>query len=60
MDLYRIVITNPDSNKVQFVPYETSPDFKRFVSNRLSQIQSIFKDSPVFTNPTNPYESLVL
>ncbi len=34
-----------------------NPDFKRFVSNHKSWIQSIFKDSPVFTNPTNPYES---
>ncbi len=71
MDSYRIVTTNPDFKKVCFVPYEMNPGF---VSYRGSQIltlkdsfrivshenQSIFEDSPVFTNPTNPYESLVL
>ncbi len=26
MDLYRFVVTNPDSEKVRFVPYDTNPD----------------------------------
>ncbi len=26
MDSFRIVVTNPDSKKIRFVPYETNPD----------------------------------
>jgi hypothetical protein len=26
MDSYRFVVTNPDSKKVQFMPYDTNPD----------------------------------
>ncbi len=34
LDLFRIVITNPDSKKVQFVPYETNPDSFRIVDHK--------------------------
>ena len=60
MDSYRFVGHESELKKIRFVSWITNPDLKRFVSIRLSRIQSIFKDSPVFTNPTNPYESLVL
>jgi hypothetical protein len=38
IDSYRIVITNPDSKKVRFVPYEMNPGF---VSYRGSQILTL-------------------
>ncbi len=41
MDSFRFVITNPDSKKTRFVPYETNPGF---VSYRGSQILTL-KDS---------------
>jgi hypothetical protein len=59
---------------IRTVSWITNPDFKRFVSYRGSRILTL-KDSfrivshkssqfskihPFFTNPTNPYESLVL
>ena len=42
MDSYRIVTTNPDSQKIKFVPYDTNPGF---VSYRGSQILTFLKDS---------------
>ncbi len=39
MDLYRFVVTNPDSKKVRFVPYNMNPD--RIVDHK--QILNVFK-----------------
>ncbi len=33
MDSFCIVITNPDSKKIRFVPYETNPDSFRIVDH---------------------------
>jgi hypothetical protein len=35
MDLFRFVITNPDSKKVRFVPYETNPGFVLYGGSRI-------------------------
>jgi hypothetical protein len=61
MDLYRIVTTNPDYESwLQKGSIRALRKNPGFVSYRGSRIQSFFTDSPVFTNLTNPYESLVL
>jgi hypothetical protein len=35
MDSYRIVVMNPDSKKVQYVPYETNPGFILYCRSRI-------------------------
>ncbi len=67
MDLYRIVVKNPDSKKIRFVSW-----LPNLTSSGSGFASPILKDSdswiqfgthfskirPVFTNPTNPYESV--
>ena len=68
MDLFRIVVTNPDSKKICFVSWLTNPTSQihesRFASPILKDSNRGFvswpelpKIRPVFTNPTNPHES---
>ena len=68
MDLYCFVVTIPDSKKVRFVPYNTNPDSFRIVDHKslmfskdsfcgFVSLTDFQKIQPVFTNPTNPYES---
>ncbi len=68
MDSFCIVVTNPDSKKVQFVLWLTNPTSwickSGFASPILKDLNSGFvlwpelpKFQPVFTNPTNPHKS---
>jgi len=68
MDLFRIVVTNPDSKKICFVSWLTNPTSQihesRFASPILKDSNRGFvswpelpKIQPVFTNPMNPHES---
>ncbi len=68
MDLFCIVVTNPDSKKICFVLWLTNPTSQicqsGFVSPILKDSNRGFvlwpelpKIQPVFTNPTNPHES---
>ncbi len=69
MGSYRIVVTNPDSKKIRFVPYETNPDLFRIVDHESLMFSKdsfrrlIFKRFDLFTRIqqilTNPDESLV-
>ena len=64
MDSFRIVVTNPDSKKIRFVSCHESW-LHRFANPNLKDSNRGFvswpelpKIRPVFTNPTNPHESL--
>ena len=69
MDLFRIVIMNPDSKKVWFVPYKTNPDsfcivdHKSLKFSKDSFCRLIFKRfglfSWIYRILTNPDKSLV-
>ena len=43
MDLYRIVITNPDSKKVRFVPYDMNPGFASYRGSRILTLKDLFR-----------------
>jgi hypothetical protein len=72
VDSFCILVTNPDSKKVRFVPYETNPDLFRIVDHKslmFSKIlfvdsfrRLIFQRFDLFSQIqrilTNPYESL--
>jgi hypothetical protein len=41
MDSFRFMITNPDSKKVRFVPYETNPGFVAYRGSRILTLKDI-------------------
>jgi hypothetical protein len=43
MDSFRFVITNPDSKKVRFVPYETNPGFVSYRGSRILTLKDSFR-----------------
>jgi hypothetical protein len=69
MDSFCFVVTNPDSKKIGFVPYETNPDLFRILDHKSLMFSKdsfrrlIFKRFDLFSRIqqilTNPDESLV-
>ncbi len=68
MDWYHIMVMNPDSKKVQSVPYKMNPGFLSYRGSRILTLKILFqivkhessqfsKIQPVFTNLTNPHKS---
>jgi hypothetical protein len=43
IDLYRIMITNPDSKKVWFMPYETNPGFVLYRGSQILTLKDSFQ-----------------
>jgi len=43
MDLYRIVVTDPDSKKVQSVPYDTNPGLVSYRGSRILAFKNLFE-----------------
>ncbi len=43
MDLFRFVITMPDSKKVCFVPYETNPGFVSYCGSLILTLKDLFR-----------------
>jgi hypothetical protein len=51
MNWFHFVITNPDSKKFRFVPYETNPGFVSYRGSQILTLKDRFES--LITNPVN-------